>query len=88
MILGKGQNEPRSFQSGESLQEKGFKLLMPNFRFQKSSNENVTSSVHVTGTTQHNGEEQHDIDHDLPTKKHITKKSVIPPTGLDHFKKQ
>ena len=55
MILGKGQNEPRSFQSGESLQEKGFKLLMPNFRFQKSSNENVTSSVHVTGTILRNG---------------------------------
>ncbi|KAG5629428.1 hypothetical protein H5410_001145 [Solanum commersonii] len=51
MIVGKGQNKSRLFQSGESIQEKEFKLHMHNFKFQTSSKEGVTSSVHVTGTT-------------------------------------
>ena len=31
---------------------------------------------------------EHNIDHDLPTKKHINKKSSIPPTSLDQLMKQ
>uniref|UniRef100_M1DSA5 Uncharacterized protein n=1 Tax=Solanum tuberosum TaxID=4113 RepID=M1DSA5_SOLTU len=60
MIAGKGQNKSRLFQSGECIQEKGIKLPMHNFRFQTSSKEGVTASVHVTGTKLGNEEEQHD----------------------------
>ncbi|WMV54322.1 hypothetical protein MTR67_047707, partial [Solanum verrucosum] len=56
MIVGKGQTKQRLFQSGESIQEKGIKLLMNNSRFQTSFKEGVTASVHVTGTTLGNGE--------------------------------
>ncbi|WMV46924.1 hypothetical protein MTR67_040309 [Solanum verrucosum] len=83
----KGQNKPRLFQSGESIQEKGFKPSMHNFRFQTSSKEGVTSSVHVIGTTLGNGEEQHDIQ-DLLSFKQVKKKSLIPATSLDQFQKQ
>ncbi|KAH0776340.1 hypothetical protein KY290_007751 [Solanum tuberosum] len=51
----------RLIQSRESIQEKGIKLPMHNFRFQRSSKEGVTAFVHVTGTTLGNREEQHDI---------------------------
>ncbi|KAH0757736.1 hypothetical protein KY290_021229 [Solanum tuberosum] len=98
MIAGKRQNKPRLFQSGESIQEKGIKLPMHNFRFQTSSKEGVTASVHVTGTTLATSVDQflkkqqihkeHDIDHDLPNKKEVKKKSVIPATSLDQFQKQ
>ncbi|KAG5610759.1 hypothetical protein H5410_022040 [Solanum commersonii] len=82
---------------------KGFKPPMHNFKFQTSSKEGVTSSVHVIGITLGNGEEQHDIqdllnfkqihkehdiDHDLPNKKQVKKKSLIPTTSLDQFHKQ
>ncbi|KAH0725000.1 hypothetical protein KY284_000865 [Solanum tuberosum] len=51
IIVRKGQNKQRLFQSGESIQEKGIKLSMNNSRFQTSFKESVTASVHVTGTT-------------------------------------
>ncbi|KAH0689211.1 hypothetical protein KY289_016569 [Solanum tuberosum] len=87
MIVGKGQNKPRLFQSGESIQEKGFKPLMHNFRFQTSSKEGVTFSVHVIGTTLGNGEEQHDIQ-DLLSFKQVKKKLVVPATSVDQFLKK
>ncbi|KAH0773672.1 hypothetical protein KY290_010809 [Solanum tuberosum] len=76
MIVGKGQNKPRLFQSGESIQEKGFKLPMHNFRFRMSSKEGVTSFVHVSGTTLGIGEEQHDIQ-DLLSFKQINHTVVV-----------
>ncbi|KAH0636092.1 hypothetical protein KY289_036007 [Solanum tuberosum] len=51
MVVGKGQTKQSLFQSGESIQEKGTKLPMHNFRFQTSSKKGVTASVHVTGST-------------------------------------
>ncbi|KAL3358930.1 hypothetical protein AABB24_015827 [Solanum stoloniferum] len=87
MIVGKGQNKSRLFQSGESIQEKGFKPPMHNFRFQTSSKEGVTSSVHVIGTTLGNGEEQHDIQ-DLLSFKQVKKKLVVPATSVDQFLKK
>ncbi|KAH0710903.1 hypothetical protein KY284_012330 [Solanum tuberosum] len=60
---------------------------MHNFRFQTSSKEGVTSSVHVTGTTLGNGEEQYDIQ-DLLSFKQVKNKSLIPATSLDQFQKQ
>ena len=86
MIVGKGHNKPRSFQSRESIQEKGFKLPMHNFRLQMSSNENVTSSVHLTGTTLRNGEEQHEIQ-DLLNFKLVKRKLVLPATSVEQFLK-
>ncbi|KAH0724866.1 hypothetical protein KY284_000731 [Solanum tuberosum] len=92
MIVGKGQNKPRLFQSGESIKEKAFKPPMHNFRFETSSKEGVTSSVHVIGTTliseKQEIHKEHDIDHDLRNKKHVKKKSLIPATSLDQFQKQ
>ncbi|KAG5591260.1 hypothetical protein H5410_041774 [Solanum commersonii] len=87
MIVGKGQNKPRLFQSRESIQEKGFKLPMHNFRFQTSSNEGVTSSIYVTGTTLGNREEQHDIQ-DLLSFKQVKRKLVLPATSVDQFLKK
>ncbi|KAH0761268.1 hypothetical protein KY290_017341 [Solanum tuberosum] len=87
MIVGKGQNKPRLFQSGESIQEKGFKPLMHNFRFQTLSKEGVTFSVHVIRTTLGNGEEQHDIQ-DLLSFKQVKKKLVVPATSVDQFLKK
>ncbi|KAH0632816.1 hypothetical protein KY284_035602 [Solanum tuberosum] len=60
---------------------------MHNFRFQTSSKEGVTASIHVTGTTLGNEEEQHDIQ-DLLSFKQVKKKSAIPATSLDQFQKQ
>ncbi|KAH0732971.1 hypothetical protein KY289_004159 [Solanum tuberosum] len=57
----KGQNKSRLFQSGESIQEKGIKLPMNNFRFQTLSREGVTPYVHVTGTTL--GDEIRQVNH-------------------------
>ncbi|KAG5567932.1 hypothetical protein H5410_065052 [Solanum commersonii] len=87
MIVGKGQNKLRLFQSGESIQEKRFKPLMHNFRFQTSSKEGVTSFVHVIGTILGNGEEQHDIQ-DLLSFKQVKKKLVVPTTSVDQFLKK
>ncbi|KAH0665702.1 hypothetical protein KY285_026908 [Solanum tuberosum] len=87
MIVGKGQNKSRLFQSGESIQEKGFKPHMHNFRFPTSSKEGVTSSVHVIGTTLCNGEKQHDIQ-DLQSFKHVKNKLVLPATSVDQFLKK
>ncbi|KAH0773666.1 hypothetical protein KY290_010803 [Solanum tuberosum] len=87
MIAGKGQNKPRLFQSGESIQEKGIKLPMHNFRFQTSSKEGVTASVHVTGTTLGNGEEQHD-NQDLLSFKQVKRNLVLPATSVDQFLKK
>ena len=47
MIAGKGQYEPRLFESGESFQEKVIKLPQHNFGFQTSSKKFGTASVHV-----------------------------------------
>ncbi|KAK6803133.1 hypothetical protein RDI58_000917 [Solanum bulbocastanum] len=57
MDFGKGKTKKRLFQYGESIQVKGIKLPMNNFRFQTSSKKGVTSSVHVTGETLGNAEE-------------------------------
>ncbi|KAK6777826.1 hypothetical protein RDI58_024544 [Solanum bulbocastanum] len=84
MVVGKGQTKKNLFQSGESIQQKGIKLPMHNFRFQTSSNNGVTASVHVTGETLGNAEEQHDI-HDLLKFKQVNRKSVLPATSLDQF---
>ncbi|KAH0773537.1 hypothetical protein KY290_010674 [Solanum tuberosum] len=43
MIAGKGQNRPRSFQYGESIQENGIKLPMHNFRSTKLEEVGPTS---------------------------------------------
>ncbi|KAK6775782.1 hypothetical protein RDI58_026783 [Solanum bulbocastanum] len=51
MVVGKGQTKKNLFQSEESIQQKGIKLPMHNFRFQTSSNKGVTALVHVTGET-------------------------------------
>ncbi|KAK6777224.1 hypothetical protein RDI58_023941 [Solanum bulbocastanum] len=51
MVVGKGQTKKNLFQSGESIQEKGIKLPMHNFRFQTPSNKGVTASVYVSGET-------------------------------------
>lgn len=61
MIAGKGQYEPRLFESGESFQEKVIKLPQHNFGFQTSSKKFGTASVHVNETTPGNEEKQHDI---------------------------
>ncbi|KAK6782339.1 hypothetical protein RDI58_020135 [Solanum bulbocastanum] len=84
MVVGKGQIKKNLFQSGESIQQKGIKLPTHNFRFQTSSNKGVTASVHVTGETLGNAEEQHDI-HDLLNFKQVKRKSVLPATSLDQF---
>jgi len=84
MVVGKGQTKKSLFQSGESIQEKGIKLPMHNFRFQTSSQKGVTASVHVTGETLGNAEEQHDIQ-DLLNFKQVKRKSVLPATSLDQF---
>ncbi|KAH0706328.1 hypothetical protein KY285_010833 [Solanum tuberosum] len=60
---------------------------MHNFRFQTSSKEGVTSSVHVAGTTLGNGEEQYDIQ-DLLSFKQVKKKLVLPATSIDQFLKK
>ncbi|KAH0773855.1 hypothetical protein KY290_010992 [Solanum tuberosum] len=72
------------FQSGESIQEKGTKLPMHNFRFQTSSKKGVTALVHVTGETLDNVEEQHDIQ-DLLNFKQVKRKSVLTATSPDQF---
>uniref|UniRef100_M1B3S5 Uncharacterized protein n=1 Tax=Solanum tuberosum TaxID=4113 RepID=M1B3S5_SOLTU len=82
MVFLKGQTKKSLFQSGESIQEKGIKLPMHNFRFQTSSQKGVT--VHVTGETLGNAEEQHDIQ-DLLNFKQVKRKSVLPATSLDKF---
>ncbi|KAG5630962.1 hypothetical protein H5410_002679 [Solanum commersonii] len=93
MIAGKGQNKPRLFQSGESIQEKGIKLPMHNFRFQTSSKKGVKRKLVLPATSvdqflkKQQIHKEHDIDHDLPNKKEV-KKSVIPATSLDQFQKQ
>ncbi|KAG5571771.1 hypothetical protein H5410_061537 [Solanum commersonii] len=74
MIAGKGQNKPRLFQSGESIQEKGIKLPMHNFRFQTSSKKG-------------NGEEQHN-NQDLLSFKQVKRKLVLPATSVDQFLKK
>ena len=51
-----------------------------------SSNENVTSSVHVIGTTLCNGEEQHEIQ-DLLNFKLVKRKLVLPATSVEQFLK-
>ncbi|KAH0747456.1 hypothetical protein KY285_009113 [Solanum tuberosum] len=84
MVVGKGQTKKSLFQSGESIQEKGIKLPMHNFRFQTSSQKGVTASVHVTGETLGNAEEQHDIQ-DLLNFEQVKRKSVLPATSLDQF---
>ncbi|KAK6780414.1 hypothetical protein RDI58_022598 [Solanum bulbocastanum] len=84
MVVGKGQTKKSLFQSGESIQEKGIKLSMHNFRFQTSSKKGVTASVHMTGETLGNAEEQHDIQ-DLLNFKQVKRKSVLPATSLDQF---
>ncbi|KAH0660453.1 hypothetical protein KY289_029201 [Solanum tuberosum] len=84
MVVGKGQTKKILFQSGESIQEKGIKLPMHNFRFQTSSQKGVTASVHVTGETLGNAEEQHDIQ-ELLNFKQVKRKSVLPATSLDQF---
>ena len=48
MIVGKGQNKRRLFQSRDSIQEKEIKLPMKNSRFRTSFKEGVTALVHVT----------------------------------------
>ncbi|KAG5571526.1 hypothetical protein H5410_061292 [Solanum commersonii] len=73
MGIGKGQTKRSLFQFGESIQEKGIKLPMHNFRFQTSSKNGVTDSIHVTGKTLGNAEEQHDIQ-DLLNFKHVKRK--------------
>ncbi|KAH0643749.1 hypothetical protein KY290_035525 [Solanum tuberosum] len=79
----KGQNKQRFFQFGESIQEKGIKLPMHNFR---------KSVLPATSVDQFLKKQQipkeHDIDHDLPNKKEVKKKSVIPTTSLDQIQKQ
>ncbi|KAH0679159.1 hypothetical protein KY284_020244 [Solanum tuberosum] len=75
MVVGKGQTKKSLFQSGESIQEKGTKLPMHNFRFQTSSKK---------GETLGNAEEQHDIQ-DLLNFKQVKRKSVLPATSLDQF---
>ncbi|KAG5579119.1 hypothetical protein H5410_049746 [Solanum commersonii] len=87
MIAGKGQNKPRLFQSGESIQEKGIKLPMHNFVFQTPPKKGVTASVHVTGTTLGNGEEQHN-NQDLLSFKQVKRKLVLPATSVDQFLKK
>ncbi|KAH0729483.1 hypothetical protein KY289_000671 [Solanum tuberosum] len=67
--------------------EKGIKLPMHNFRFQTSSKEGVTASVHVTETTLGNEEEQHDIQ-DLLSFKQVKRKLVLPATGVNQFLKK
>ncbi|KAH0706503.1 hypothetical protein KY290_011075 [Solanum tuberosum] len=84
IVVGKGQTKKILFQSGESIQEKGIKLPMHNFRFRTSSQKGVTASVHVTGETLGNAEEQHDIQ-DLLNFKQVKRKSVLPATSLDQF---
>ncbi|KAH0693182.1 hypothetical protein KY285_020279 [Solanum tuberosum] len=84
MVVGKGQTKKSLFQSGESIQEKGTKLPMHNFRFQTSSKKGVTASVHVTRETLGNAEEQHDIQ-DLLNFKQVKRKSVLPARSLDQF---
>ncbi|KAH0657072.1 hypothetical protein KY285_031954 [Solanum tuberosum] len=84
MVVGKGQTKKSLFQSGESIQEKGTKLPMHSFRSQTSSQKGVTASVHVTGETLGNAEEQHDIQ-DLLNFKQLKRKSVLPATSLDQF---
>uniref|UniRef100_M1DZS4 Ubiquitin n=1 Tax=Solanum tuberosum TaxID=4113 RepID=M1DZS4_SOLTU len=84
MVVGKGQTKKSLFQFGESIQEKRTKLPMHNFRFQTSSQKGVTASVHVTGETLGNAEEQHDIQ-DLLNSKQLKRKSVLPATSLDQF---
>ncbi|KAK6784364.1 hypothetical protein RDI58_017819 [Solanum bulbocastanum] len=84
MVVGKGQTKKNLFQYGESIQEKGINLPMHNFRFQTSSNKRITASVHVSGETLGNAEEQHDI-HDLLNFKQVKRKSVLPATSLDQF---
>ncbi|KAH0743119.1 hypothetical protein KY290_031112 [Solanum tuberosum] len=86
-LFGHKSNKPRLFQSGESIQEKGIKLTMHNFSFQTSSKEGVTASVHVTGTTLGNEEEQHDIQ-DLLSFKQVKRKLVLPATSVDKFLKK
>ncbi|KAH0652851.1 hypothetical protein KY289_030529 [Solanum tuberosum] len=84
MVVGKGQTKMSLFQSGESIQGKGTKLPMHNFRFQTSSKKGVTTSVHVTRETLGNAEEQHDIQ-DLLNFKQVKRKLVLPATSLDQF---
>lgn len=84
MAAGKGQTKRSLFQFGESIQEKGIKLPMHNFRFQTSSKNGVTDSVHVTGETLGNVEEQHDIQDPLNFK-HVKRKSVLSATSHDQF---
>ncbi|KAG5576673.1 hypothetical protein H5410_056807 [Solanum commersonii] len=74
MIAGKGQNKLRLFQSRESIQEKGIKLLMHNFRFQSRPIKVKRKLVlPATSVDQFLKKEQihkeHDIDHHLPNKK-------------------
>ncbi|KAG5586856.1 hypothetical protein H5410_047290 [Solanum commersonii] len=87
MVVGKGQTKKSLFQFGESIQEKGIKLPMHNFRFQTSSKNDVTASVHVTGETLGNAEEQHDIQ-DLLNIKQVKRKSVLLVTSLDQFREK
>ncbi|KAH0729590.1 hypothetical protein KY289_000778 [Solanum tuberosum] len=75
MVVGKGKTQKSLFQSGESIQEKGTKLPMHNFRFQTSSKK---------GETLGNAEEQHDIQ-DLLNFKKVKRKSVLPATSLVQF---
>ncbi|KAH0773606.1 hypothetical protein KY290_010743 [Solanum tuberosum] len=84
MVVGKGQTKKSLFQSGESIQEKGTKLSIHNFRFQMSSKKGVTASVHVTGETLGNAEEQHDIQ-DLLNFKQVKRKLVLLATSPDQF---
>uniref|UniRef100_M1DXM8 Uncharacterized protein n=1 Tax=Solanum tuberosum TaxID=4113 RepID=M1DXM8_SOLTU len=84
MFFGKGKTKKSLFQSRESIQEKGIRLPTHNFRFQMSSKKGVTASVHVTGETLGNAEEQHDIQ-DLLNFKQVKRKSVLPATSLDQF---
>ncbi|KAH0657057.1 hypothetical protein KY285_031939 [Solanum tuberosum] len=90
MVVGKGQTKKSLFQSGESIQGKGTKLPMHNFRFQTSSKKGVTASVKrksvlpATSLDQFLEEQQlqkeHDI-HDLPNCKQVKRKSVITATN-------
>ncbi|KAH0706347.1 hypothetical protein KY289_011423 [Solanum tuberosum] len=87
MIAGKRQNKPRLFQSGESIQEKGIKLPMHNFRFQTSSKEGVTSSVHVTGTTL--GDERKQVNHTIADVEYMSAPSIHEHNnGLDDLEDQ
>ncbi|KAH0665300.1 hypothetical protein KY285_026506 [Solanum tuberosum] len=84
MVVGKGQTKKSLFQSGESIQEKGIKLPMHNFRFQTSSPERCYCFSTCDWETLGNAEEQHDIQ-DLLNFKQLKRKSVLPATSLDQF---